>query len=110
GCWPACLAAPEFPAGVAPWVASLAPPEPEERGTDFLDRRVVEPRGPTPAEVAAAERVCGRPWQDVAAARPAPPVASVVLRRLGEALSCASAVALLLVALVEFLWGRRRAA
>ncbi len=96
-----------FPAWLAQWVSSLSPPANATVAADLLAVRQVEPRGPTPSEVAALERFCGQPLRHVSQARAPERAVTSVRVPIGSALALAAALALLLLAAIEFGLARR---
>ncbi|MEZ5962583.1 MAG: VWA domain-containing protein [Planctomycetota bacterium] len=95
-----------FPAWLAQWTASVLPPTTREVALDVLTERAVDPRGPTPAEVAALERYSGTALRTFAVPPVPSPTTQRVERSLAGVLAWAAALALLVLAALEFVVAR----
>jgi hypothetical protein len=101
-------AAAGFAGWLAQWVAALARPVADAGLADVLVAREVQPRGPTPAEVAALERFSGQAVRTVTDMRAPAPHAAMVRVGVGDLFAGVGALLLVLLAGLEFWAARRR--
>jgi hypothetical protein len=98
-----------FPARLSQWVQALRRPLPAGAPEDLLEPgAVLSPPRPTPADAAALAAATGSPLEPLDGWQVPPPRAELVRTGMAAAWALPAALALLLLALGEWLFGRLR--